>query len=100
MKDSVTLIRQDRTLEDTAWRVIAPLLGSMGRAREIAEKQALVRPRASLFDALAAYDSDWLLAHVEEIAKANPDRRAELARAIQFFLPQGVDGKAALAQLA
>ena len=62
----------DKTLNDTAWHVVAPLVAHEGAARDYARSEALTHPSRPLFDALAEYDTAWFLAHLEDIAKANP----------------------------
>jgi hypothetical protein len=76
----------DKTLNDTAWHVVAPLVAHEGAARDYARSEALTNPSRPLFDALAEYDSAWFLAHLEDIAKANPGN-ADLLIASFIRLP-------------
>ncbi len=63
----------DNTVSNTAWRVVAPLVAQEGAAREYARSEALAnRPSRALFDALAQYDTDWFLTHLEEIVQSIP----------------------------
>jgi hypothetical protein len=88
IRDSATLVRGDKTLEDSAWRVIGPLVA--GPAREVAEKTALTAGKGSgaLYTALAAHDGAWLVAHKDAVLAATPDRKPDLDKAFRFSLKQ------------
>lgn len=77
--DDVTPFDGDKTLEDTAWRVLARAVGEPGRARELARADALAgKGRRALFDALAQQDSAWLAENADAIATATPSQSAAL----------------------
>ncbi len=84
--DEVTPYPQaDPTLEDAAWRVIEPLVATLGPARTLARAEALAgRGRPAIFTALAAHDAAWLMSAIEDIARAAPalapDLNASLGR--------------------
>lgn len=75
----------DPTLEDSAWRVVEPLVASPGPARTLAREEALAgRGRRALFTALAAHDAAWLVDSVEAIVRVQtslaPGLLASLSR--------------------
>ena len=100
VKDTMTAIPRDVTLEHALWRVAAPLV-AQGPARELARREALAPGKGSkaLYDALGAGDAEWLVAHATEIAQANPARADDLATTLKHKLAAGVDGSAAIAAI-
>ena len=75
----LALLANGWTLEETAWRVLAPLVGEAGPAREFARAEALAgRGSGELFRTLAAGDPEWFLANGREMALATPPRAEEL----------------------
>jgi len=63
----------EKTVGHIAWRVIAPLVAYEGAARDYARSEALAnRPSGVLFNALVHHDTQWFLAHLEDIARAIP----------------------------
>jgi hypothetical protein len=81
--NTTTLFTVDKTLEDTAWRVLAPLFGRSGeRADKIRDRgrdQALAGSGTrGLYDALSKGDSTWMIANAEAIARAAPTTAGEL----------------------
>jgi hypothetical protein len=88
--DEVTTISVDKTLEHTIWRILAPLVGSEGRARDLARAEALAGTASvAIYDALARHDSGWVTSHGVELARAASDRIEELFDSFSQF-PQGV----------
>jgi hypothetical protein len=85
--DEITEFGRDYTLEDTLWRAVAPLVGMPGRAQNLARTEALAAGKGSraLYDALAAGDSDWVTAHVEDMARATPDKVEDLFHSFWKF---------------
>lgn len=100
--DPVTTIAGDRTLEDTVWRVLAPLLAAPGRGRELARDSALTpgRGAVALYGALAANDAEWVASHALEIARATPERIEELIKMVKFRFPRSVPSKPVIDLLA
>jgi uncharacterized protein (TIGR02996 family) len=77
--DEVTTIEVDTTLAHTAWRILGPLLGGAGRARDRARSEALAgTANRAAYDALAKHDSAWMTSHAEDVARAAPGRLQEL----------------------
>lgn len=77
--DETPLFKSDSTLDDTAWRVIAPLAASAGLAREVARAEALAgRGSRAIFDTLARYDGTWLVEHIDDLARIAPRRAGDL----------------------
>lgn len=93
--DEITAITGDKTLEDTLFRVITPLVKEPGRARDLARAEALApgKGRCSLYDALAAGDSEWVAAHAEDIARATPALGTELIESCQYRFPRIVPSR-------
>jgi hypothetical protein len=88
--DEVTTISVDKTLEHTIWRILAPLVGSEGRARDLARAEALAGTASvAIYDVLARHDSGWVTSHGVELARAASDRIQELFDSFAQF-PQGV----------
>ncbi len=87
-----------KTLEETAWRVVAPLVEGGGRARELARADALAgRAGRVVFQALALGDSEWLALNAERIARVAPGRVEELVFGIAQ-LPLSMPIKALLSR--
>ncbi len=77
--DDNVLFKADSTLEDTAWRVVAPLVARADAPRTAARVAAQSgRASRAIFDALAAHDSGWLVEHLDDIARAAPGRAGDL----------------------
>lgn len=78
-------IAGDDTLEDGLWHLAAPLVAEAGAARDLARSRALApgRPSRGIYHALARGDAEWLAAHLEDVARANPDHVESLAFAIR-----------------
>ena len=71
--DEVTTIKVDITLAHTVWRIVAPLVGKAGRARDLAREVALAgKANVATYYALAKHDSTWVLSHGEDMARAAP----------------------------
>lgn len=88
--DPVTTIEVDTTLEHTAWRILAPLVASPTRVRELARAAALAgTANVAVYDALARHDSAWLTGHAEAIARAAPQLVDDLLGSFAQF-PEGV----------
>jgi len=100
--DPITPVRGDTTLEDTLWRVLAPLVSTPGRARELARADALApgKGRAALYAALASGDATWVAEHAESIARATPARVDELIKMIKYRFPRHVAAKPVCDRLA
>jgi hypothetical protein len=65
--------------EEIAWRVLDPLVGNDGPARELARACALGgRGTSSLFRALAPGDTDWFLSNGPQMARATPSQAEDL----------------------
>jgi hypothetical protein len=80
---------------EAAWRVIAPLVAEPGPARMLAREAALGgRGRRAVFAALATHDSAWLIASIEAIVRAAPERAKELNDSLGS-LPPALPRKAA-----
>jgi len=102
VRDPVTTIAGDATLEDTVWRVLAPLVATAGRGRELARTEAL-RPGtggAALYGALAAGDAEWVAAHALDIASATPERIEDLIKMVRYRFPRSVPSKPVIDLLA
>lgn len=88
--DEVTPFPQaDPTLEDAAWRVIAPLVAVAGPARTQARAAALAgHGRRAVFAALAAHDAAWLVASIEAVVRAAPARAKDLNDSLGVLPPE------------
>lgn len=94
VKNTTTLFLVDKTLEDTAWRVLEPLVAAGGEARSRARSQVLAgKGTRGIFDMLAKHDPDWIVANAEAIAAADPARATELMWSFSE-LPEAVPIKA------
>jgi hypothetical protein len=93
--DEVTDVSKDKTLEDSLWRVIGPMTGRPGRARELARAEAVApgRGRNSLYSAIAREDAEWVGEHIEEIFKATPALGQELTNIVRARFPENVPSK-------
>lgn len=100
--DPVTTVAGDKTLEDTVWRVLAPLVGAPGRGRELARDSALTpgRGAVALYGALAANDAEWVASHALEIARATPDRIEDLIKMVKYRFPRSVPSRPVIDLLA
>lgn len=75
------------------FRVLAPYLPDSSRARDAFRDEALSgRGSRAVYDGLSKYDSDWLIEHVEDVAKADPAHAEDL---VTSFLqtPDDVDAR-------
>lgn len=92
---------KDRTLEHTLWLVAAPLIARPGHARDLARKEALTSGKANypLYSVLAEGDPEWVAAHVDELARANPAGVKLLADAVRHRFPERVPQKPVLDRL-
>jgi hypothetical protein len=99
--DPVTAMMADKTLEDSLWRVVIPLLPDSERARDLARIEALApgRGRSALYAALASADPTWLAEHAEEIARATPAMIGELVTIVRYRFPPGVPARPVLERL-
>lgn len=90
--DPITTVRGDATLDDSVWRVIATLVSTPGRARELARAEALApgKGRPALYAALASGDAEWVAEHAEEIARATPARVDDLIAMCRHRFPRHV----------
>jgi hypothetical protein len=79
----------DRTLEESIWRVLGPLVAAPGRARDLARVGALAAGKGgrAVYDALARGDSAWVVSSAEDIARATPDRAKDLSGSFAQFPP-------------
>ncbi len=100
--DPITAVRGDTTLDDTVWRVIAPLVSTAGRARELARTEAIApgKGRPALYAALASGDAEWVAEHAEEIARATPARVDDLITMCRYRFPRHVPSKPVCDRLA
>ncbi len=84
--DEVTTINVDTTLEHTVWRIVAPLVGNDGRARDFARELALPgNANVATYYALARHDSAWVVSRAEDIARAAPSRVNDLLASFSQF---------------
>lgn len=100
--DPITTVRGDTTLDDTVWRVIASLVRTPGRARELARAEAIApgKGRLALYAALASGDAEWVAEHAEEIARATPTRVDDLIAMCRHRFPRHVPSKPVTDRLA
>jgi len=100
--DPVTTIAGDKMLDDTVWRVLAPLLKAPGRGRELARDFALTPGSGgvALYGALAAHDAEWVAKHALEIAQASPARIEDLINMVKYRFPRTVPSKPVIDLLA
>ncbi len=79
IEDPITSISNE-TLEDSLWRDLAPLARTDGGVRNLVRRAATTPGRGSraVYDVLATVDTDWLVANVEAVARANRDRADDL----------------------
>ena len=87
--DSISPIR-DETLEDSVWRAILPLVKKSGPLGELARNVALAPGRAGrgVYTVVSTWDSDWTIANIEALVRANPNRVEALCSAFATF-PDG-----------
>lgn len=92
---------KNQTLEHTLWLLARPLVAQPGRAREVAQQDAQTPGRASypLYAALAQGDPEWVAAHADAIADANPGAVALLVKAVTHLFPERVPNKPVLERL-
>lgn len=77
--NNLTRWTTDKTLEESAWRVLAPAIANGGPARELARTDALAgRASRVVFGGLALGDSEWLAENAERIARVAPNRVEDL----------------------
>lgn len=90
-----------QTLEHTLWLLAAPLVAQPGHARELARKEALTSGKANypLYAVLAEGDPEWVAAHVDELAHANPADVRLLTDAVRYRFPERVPQKPVLDRL-
>lgn len=100
--DPITTVKGDATLDDTVWRVLAPLAATPGRARELARAEAIApgKGRLALYAALASGDAEWVAEHAEEIARATPTRVDDLIAMCRYRFPRNVPFKPVCDRLA
>jgi hypothetical protein len=79
IQDPVSPISNE-TLEDSLWRAVEPLAQRDGSVRELVRIAATTPGRGSraVYDVLATVDEKWLVANVEQVARANRDRVDDL----------------------
>ncbi len=88
--DPVTEVATDATLEQSLWRVAAPLARVDERARAALRAEGVSgRAGRSVFSALAADDTAWLETHVEDLARAAGPGHVEVLIAAFAQLPPG-----------
>lgn len=69
--DPVTDVATDKTLEESMWRVIAPLGPSDTSVRSALRAEALSgRAGRSVFSAIAQDDTAWLREHIDDLGRA------------------------------
>lgn len=92
---------KDQTLEHTLWLLAEPLVAQPGRARELAQAEALTPGKANypLYFALAGGDPEWVAAHVDELVSANSGAVDLLATAIRVRFPDRIAKKPVLDRL-
>ncbi len=94
-RDVFTPVTADTTLEESLWRLAAPLVARPGRARELARADALApgKGSAALYGALASGDAAWVAVNAEEIARATPAAGKALTSACKARFPPEIPWK-------
>jgi hypothetical protein len=88
--DEVTATTVDKTLEESLFRVLGPNISESTEVREAFRHEALGgRGSRAVYDGLAKYDSEWLIDHLEEVAKACLSRAKELTSSL-LQTPEGI----------
>jgi hypothetical protein len=89
VREVFTLQPDDRTLEDSLWRLATPLIAQPGRALSLARAEVLCPGKGcfAVYAALASGDPEWLAEHADELARATPAGSTALVDAIRCLLP-------------
>jgi hypothetical protein len=99
--DPVTTIKADKTLEESLWRVAAPLVKTPGRVRDMARAEALApgKGKEAVYTALAQFDPEWLSEHAEEVLRATPALGKDLILIVTACFPVKVPKKPVIDRL-
>ncbi|MFO0552394.1 MAG: hypothetical protein U0271_28660 [Polyangiaceae bacterium] len=99
--DEITQVRADKTLEETLWRVVTPLVAAPGPARDLARTDALATGKGSeaLYAALTSGDAAWVAEHALEIARATPARIEDLVTLVRIHFPTSLPSAPVVAEL-
>jgi hypothetical protein len=101
VRDAVTEVREDGTLEETLWRLAGPLVPTNTRARDLARADALTPGKGSsaVYWYLTSDDAAWVAEHAEEIARATPARVKDLIKLCKYRFPKSVPQKPVVERL-
>jgi hypothetical protein len=101
VRDTATPVSADRTLEDTLWRIVTPLVAGSPKLRDVARADALApsKGRESVYTALARGDAPWVAEHAEEIYRATPGLGRDLIDIIRACFPPEVAAKPVVERL-
>ncbi len=86
--DDVTPNVADKTLEESMWRALRPLIASDDHVCDLARVEALSgRAGRSIYSVLAKVDSDWVIANCADIARAAGNKLELLDKSLSQLPP-------------